>query len=742
MPLSGTRRIQIKALLVVLAFFLSACSDPWNDPNPPEKPNEIVYYGSFSTRLQHLDPARSYSAEEALFIDQIYEAPFRYHFLKRPYVLEPALAEAMPELSYLNEDMQPVDSDAPDLAFTLYTIRLKQGVLYQPHPALAVDNDGNPLYLFENEQESLAYKTLYDFPESGTRELTAHDFVYGLKRLANPRNKSPLLGFLSNYIVGMPEFGQQAMEQEGSGWQDLRNIPLEGLQAINDHTLTIRIKGLYPQFKYWMAMHFFAPMPWEADRFYHNPGFQNRNMTIDWYPIGTGAFMMTRNDPNSGITLERNPNYRFDPYPSEGAPKDKEQGFLTDAGKPMPFIDRATFRMEKESLPQWSKFMQGWYDRSGDDTHNISSSNFDRAFVVSGNGVDLSQEMLDRGITVSTELKPSIYYYGFNMKDPVVGGYTEEKRKLRRAISLVINTEEFLEIFANGRGQAAMGPIPPGISGYIDGEEGIDPYLYDWVNGKAQRKSIEKAQRLLAEAGYPNGRDRKTGRPLVLYLDTVGGSAGPIADWRRRQLEKIGVQLEYRTSDYVRFKQKMRQGNTQIFGWGWLADYPDPENFLFLLESSQTSENCQCDGSNTANYENPEFDRLFAKMKTMENSPEREAILAEMVEMVRRDSPWFGGYHTKEYYLNNSWVTNTKRHGIAADTLKYLRVDTDLRREKQLEWNTPVIWPVAAIFGCIILLVFPAVRAYRHRQTLRVTPMRVTPNSYKTENKEQAGGDK
>ncbi|WP_281647777.1 ABC transporter substrate-binding protein [Parendozoicomonas sp. Alg238-R29] len=722
MPRFGTRRFLSKTLLLTSLLILGACSEPWNDPNPPEKPGETVYYGSYSSRLQHLDPARSYSAEETVFIDQIYEAPFRYHFLKRPYVLEPSLAEAMPEVTYLDKDQQPVPMDSDKLAYSLYTIHLKQGVKYQPHPALANDEWGNALYLFNSPEQSLQYPTLYDFPENGTREMVAGDFVYQIKRLSDPQNKSPLLGFLSNYIVGMSEFGEQVMERPRDQWLDLRKTPLEGVKAVDDYTLTIRIKGLYPQFSYWMAMHFFSPIPWETDRFYNNPGFADRNLTLDWFPIGTGAFMMTRNDPNRGITLERNPNYRFDPFPSEGELADLTNGNLNDAGQAMPFIDRATFRLEKESLPQWSKFMQGWYDRSGDDTHNISSSNFDRAFVVSGDGLELSQEMQDKGITVSTEVKPSIYYYGFNMKDPVVGGYTEDKRKLRRAISLIMNTEEFLEIFANGRGETAMGPIPPGITGYVEGEAGINPYLYDWVNGKPKRKSIEVAKRLLAEAGYPNGRDKKTGKPLIIYLDTTGGSAGPIADWRRRQFEKIGVQLEYRTSDYIRFKQKMRAGNTQLFGWGWLADYPDPENFLFLLTSSQTSESCQCDGSNTANYQNPEYDRLFDQMKTMENSPEREAILARMVEIVRRDNPWMGGYHVKEYYLNNSWVTNTKRHGIARDTLKYLKLDKETRSGKQREWNTPVIWPLLATFAALTLLIWPAVRAYRRRQTLRVSP--------------------
>ena len=720
MPVLGVQKNKHIIFVLGLVMLLTGCSGPWNDPNEPENSGETVYYGSYSSRLQHLDPARSYSAEEALFIDQIYESPLRYHFLKRPYVLEPALAETLPSVSYLNKDKEVVSDNSTEIAYSLYTVTLKPDVLYQPHPAFAKDAMGQPLYLFETAEQSSEFQTLYDFPVSGNRTLKAEDFVYGIKRLADPANKSPLLGFLSNYIDGMSEFSQKMKNRPRDGWVDLRTISFDGINSVDELTFTIRIKGKYPQFRYWLAMHFFAPIPWEADRFYHNPGFQKRNLNIDWHPVGTGAFMMTRNDPNKGITLERNPNYRFDPYPSEGAGADEGNGLLQDAGRAMPFIDRANFRLEKESLPQWSKFMQGWYDRSGDDTHNISSDNFDRAFVVSGAGVDLSPEMRERGITISTEIKPSIYYYGFNMLDPVVGGYSEQKQKLRQAITIAWDMEDFLEIFTNGRGQAAMGPLPPGIPGYKTGEEGINPYIYNWVNGRAERKSIDEAKQLLAEAGYPNGRDAKTGKPLVLYLDTTGGSSGPVADWRRRKLELLGVQLEYRTSDYVRFKEKIRDGNTQLFGWGWLADYPDPENFLFLLDSAQASHKCQCDGNNSTNYENPAFDRLFNKIKVMPDSPERLALLDQAIDIVRKDNPWIWGYHTKEYYLNNSWIYNTKRHGIAQDTLKYLRIDTAQRHRLQREWNKPVIWPLIAIITTFILILLPAVVAYRRRQNLRV----------------------
>ena len=705
------------------AVLLSGCTGPWNDPNPPTNPEKVTYFGSFITRPKHLDPVRSYSAEEAMFIDQIYDPPLQYHFLKRPYELEPATAATMPSLELLNEQLQPLPEDSKEATFSRITIRLKPDTRYQPHPAFAEDESGNSLYVFSTPAEGEQYKLLTDFSATGTRNLTADDYIYQIKRMADPVNKSPLLGLMSGYIVGMKAFGQWAKKSRQPGdWLDLRQQDMEGLEKIDDLTFTIRIKGIYPQFQYWLAMHFFAPVPWEADRFYHNPGFPEKNLTLDWNPIGTGPFMMTVNSPNREIVLERNPNYRKDNYPSEGSEDDLERGYLADAGKPLPFIDKAVYRYEKAATSMWSKFVQGYYDRSGDGNSNINSATFDRAFTTGPDGLELTPELASRDIVVDEEVSPSLYYIGFNMVGPVVGGYSEEKRKLRRAISIMYNDQEYIDIFRNGIGQVAQGPIPPGLFGYTAGKEGLNPHIFDWdeVTQTARRKPVEYAKKLLAEAGYPNGRHRETGKPLILYMDTTAGDSNPRSDWIKKQLAKINVQLEFRATDYTRFKEKMRQGNTQMFGWGWLADYPDPENFLFLLDSRQGLVKCQCDGSNSTNYDNPEYDRLYDRIKTLPNGPERLSAINRMLAIVQKDSPWIWGFNNKEYYLSNQWVYNTKRHGISQATLKYLRVDPDLRAQKQKAWNQPVIWPMFAGIGLLLMILIPGIRAYRQRQKLTI----------------------
>ena len=720
-----TTKICGAALLGALMLLGGCGGPPWNNPNPLYDDDLLIYQSVMSPAPpKHLDPAVSYASDESLFIMQIYEPPMGYHYLKRPYELIPLSLESFPELSFLEAQGIEVAEDDDTFVYSRYTLRVRADEHYQPHPAFALDDQGKPLYVFDTAVEGANYRQIPDFPETGSRPVLANDFVYAIKRLADPENGSPMLGFMTHYIVGMEAFSQQLAEIPRDGWLDLDQYPMEGLKVLDDHTLTITIKDRYPQFIYWLAMQFFSPIAPEVDRFYHNPGFAERNLTLDWWPVGSGPFMMVKNDPNSEIVLERNPNFREDFYPSEGGPGDLENGLLDDAGKRVPFVDRAVFRLEKEVLPLWTKFLQGYYDRSGE-VHGNTSRVYDQAFVVGPDGVEMSGDLADHNITMSPDVKPGIYYYGFNMRDPVVGGYTEDKRKLRQALQIAFDTEEYLNIFQKGNGIASQMPIPPGIPGFLEGEAGINPYVYDWVDGEPKRKSLDYARQLLAEAGYPNGRDARTGEPLKIFIDVQSQAiSNTIMNWMDRAFGEIGVQVEYRPADWNRTREKLLTGNTQIFSHGWLADYPDPENFLFLLYGPESPLDCKCDGANNSNYASEIYDAAFTNIRVLPPGPERDELVALAVEQYRKDAVWLFAYYPKDIYLNNSWVYNNKRHGVSKATLKYTRVDAQERARKQIAWNQPVTWPLYAGALLLFSLLAPGVIAYRRRQkaTARRTP--------------------
>ena len=559
-------------------------------------------------------------------------------------------------------------------------------------------------------------RRLADFAETGSRELTADDYIYQMKRLAHPRLHSPIFGMMAERIEGLAALGKilqaEAAKAPAGGWLDLDRYPLAGVEKVDRYTWRVRLKGKYPQFLYWLAMPFFAPVPREADRFYSQPGMAEKNLSLDWYPVGTGPYMLTENNPNSRMVLERNPNFHGETYPCEGDPGDREKGLLADCGKALPFIDKVVFTREKESIPYWNKFLQGYYDASG-----ISSDSFDQAVRLNvGGDVQLTEEMQEKGIRLLTSVRASIFYMGFNMQDSLVGGLGDGGRKLRQAISIGIDQEEFISIFMNGRGIPAMSPLAPGIFGFEEGQGGINPVVYDWRDGAPRRKSIESARRLMAEAGWPNGRNARTGEPLVLNLDTTGGGMGDKSrlDWLTRQFAKLDIQLVVRSTDWNRFQEKLRKGAVQMFYLGWNADYPDPENFFFLLHGSETR--VKHGGENSANYMNPEFDRLFERMKNMENGPERQQIIRQMVHLVQQDAPWVFGFHPKNYTLGHRWLYNRKPTDVGNNTLKYQRVDGADRAARQREWNQPVRWPLALLLLALAGLLVPAVRAHRRRE--------------------------
>ena len=712
-----TQRINFRALLssrycialIALAFFVS-CGVP-NNPYPKSEQDEEIYYSTFAEEPKHFDPAVSYSSDEYTFIQQIYEPPLRYHYLKRPYELIPLTAEAVPQPQYYNTGGKELSSDtaAAFVARAVYEIRIRPGIMYQPHPCFAKTESGVLRYHTLEKADVKGFTEINDFPMTGTRELIAADYVYQIKRMADPRLACPILSTLQDYILGMETYSTAL-----ANGQEEATFP--GVEVVDRYTYRVILKAKYPQFIYWLAMPFFSPMPKEAIDFYSQPVMKERNITIDRFPVGTGAYRIETLLAHKEIVLVKNENFRVERYPSGGEPGDRDAGLLDDAWETVPFIPKVVYKLEKEYIPRWNKFLQGYYDSSG-----ISSDTFDSAIAFDDTGDPRASEALKtKHIVLRTSVEPTTIYLAFNMLDDTVGGYTPEKQKLRQAISIALDYEEYIEIFLNGRGVASHSPLPPGIFGYEAGESGINPYIYDWdvSTNRPVRKSIEAARQLLAEAGYPGGQDSK-GNPLIVSFDNTWNSAGATSQlmWMRNKLEQLGITMESRTTDYNRFRDKVKNGNFQIIFWGWHADYPDAENFLFLLHGPNSK--ALRDGENAANYDNPEYNRLFEKMKNMENSPERLTLIREMNRLLQRDAPWVFVYHPVVFGLSHQWLKNSKPSALGRGNFKYLRIDASQRTESRQAWNQPIVWPLWVCLGLLILGTIPAVITIwkRERQT-------------------------
>jgi oligopeptide transport system substrate-binding protein len=694
----------------------------WNSPYSEDKLAEPILMSSFSSPPKHLDPVVSYNSNEWQFLSQVYEPPFQYHYFKVPYEMEPLTLTGMPTLRYMDLSGQvlPKETRTEEIAFTEYHFQLKAAIEYQPHPCFVKSSDGALRYQNLTEADLEGIETPGDFAEQASRNLTAADYVYAIKRMAVRKNHSPILDAMTQYIVGLKDYSKIASKQKlPTQW--IRQNDIEGIEVLNDREFTLRIHGVYPQFLYWMTMNFFAPIPWEAEDFFNQDVLHTKNIKLDTYPVGTGPYMLVENNPNKLIRLAKNPNYRQDLFPeiseqeiaASPFPEQLKQ-MQASVGQPLPFIESVEYHLEKESVPLWNKFLQGYYDASG-----VSSDSFDQAMSVGSAGdLSLTDSMREQNIQFVSSVMPTLYYFAFNMVDPVVGGYSEKQQKLRQAISIALNFDEYVSIFRNGQGEAGQGPIPPGLYGYQPGEAGVNPYIYDWVNGRAQRKSLDDAKQLLVEAGYPNGL-KTDGTPLTLNFDSsqTGPDAQAQLNWMRKQFAKLGIELVIRATDYNRFQDKVRGAKTQMFMWGWNADYPDPENFLFLLAGENASIHTEGGGVNSANYDRPEFNQMFQKIKTLENGEERAELIQKMVAMVQKDAPWAWGFYPKGLVLYHHWYQNVFPNPLVNNGLKYKRIDAQARLASVQQWNHPILWPLILFVVLVLGSVVPLWRAYGQRQT-------------------------
>jgi len=566
-----------------------------------------------TSRIRGFDPVKAGDVASSLAIGKIYEGLVQYSYLARPYRLEPMLAESMPDIS---EDG------------LVYTFRLRPGIYYQDDPC---------------------------FERTGGkgRELVAGDFVYSIKRIADVKNESTGYWAFNNRIEGLDEFREISRGEEPTDYDAV--VP--GLTAPERHVFRVRLKRPYPQLLWILSMHYAFAVPREAVEFY-GEDFLN-------HPVGTGAFRLKSWKRNYRIEFERSPKWketgRTETYPSEGESADAEAGLLADAGKPVPFLDRIVQYVIDDPSTRWLKFVTGGFESSG-----VSRDNWD---VVINQDKGLTEDLEDMGVRLYATPTLDVYYIGFNMDDPVLGQSEDPEtdlkhRKLRQAITCTFDSDRWVQ-FYNARIARAKGPIPPGVGGYDDKPS---PYPFD----------LEKAAKLLAEAGYPGGIDPETGKRLQLTME-LGSGADPDV---RQSVElmvdfvsKIGVILKPSYNNWPIFLAKMERRQCQLYRLGWVADYPDAENFLQLFYGPNDSP-----GPNHSNYVNEEFDRLYEKIRVMEDSPERTGIYKQMADIVIEDCPWIFMHHPMAYGLHHQWLDNYKPHDFPYGMAKYRKIDIEARR--------------------------------------------------------------
>ncbi len=565
--------------------------------------NEMNFFEG--SQIKGLDPIQANDLYSHRMVAQMYEGLMQYSFLERPYKAEPALADGMPAVS---EDGK------------VYTFKIKKGVRFADDKC---------------------------FQDGKGREITAEDFIYSWKRLADIKNLSEGWWVFDGRIEGLDEFREYTKSVEDATKVDYSR-PVAGLKALDRHTLQVNLKKPFPQLLFILCMGFTRVVPKEAVDLYGKE-FLN-------HPVGSGPYMLKSWVKGSKLVLEKNPNFREEYYPTVGEESDKTEGRLADAGKRVPFIDRINVHIIIEDQPRWLKFMRGDLDVIAP-----PKDNYDAALP----GGRMGPELQKMGIVNFKMPRLDVVYNAFNMEDPVLGLPGGAKAlALRRAISLALDRDKFVELMYNGRALHAKGPIPPGLDGY-------EP---EWDNPYAKHDP-ERARQILKEA-FPDGKI-----PTLVYEASSGSTARQLAEFIQKNYQNVGIKMEINTNTWPELDKKVRTKRAQIYGMAWQADYPDAENFLMLFYGPNESP-----GPNGSNYKNPQFDELFAKASTMQPGPERTELYKKLARMVADDAPWSFEVHRLADTLIHPWLKNYKPHDPGHGFFKYYRIDQE-EKKRRLGFN-------------------------------------------------------
>lgn len=547
------------------------------------------------------DPAKAGDVNSIVVIGGIMEPLLTFDYLARPVRLVPLTAVALPEVT--------------DGGRT-YTFKIQPGIHFASDPAF----------------------------RGRKRELTAHDYVYAIKRLVDPALRSPNAFHVAGKIVGLDERARR-------GGKFDYDAPVEGLQAIDRFTLRIRLTRSDPTFGYVMAHSATSAVAREVIDAY--PG------EAESHPVGTGPYKLKSWTRASKIVLESNPDFRnvvwsFVPGSDPGDTAVAE----AMRGKRLPQAGVVEIQVFHEPQTIWLAFLDGKVDLA-----TVPDSL--TPLALNGNG--LAPDLASRGIRLSRLLEPAVAYTAFNMRDPVIGGFATEKIALRRAIAMAYDNQEEIKVLRKGNAVELEMLVPPGIAGH-SGEyrSGVhhDPAL---------------ANRLLDEMGFRKGRDGyrmlPDGEPLAIRYSTQrDAGARDAAELWKKAFDSIGVRL---TVDQGYFPDQIKAAQAcryQMWSYGWFADYPDGDNFAQLLAGGSVHQ------SNAACYASPAYDALYAQSRELADSPERTRLFERMARQMETDAPWrlhIAGYRNA---LSQARVVGYKAHPFLYATYMYVDVDDAPRR--------------------------------------------------------------
>ena len=570
-------------------------------------PNKVLHY-AFEVAETGFDPAQISDWYSSIVNEQIFDTPLRYDYLARPVKLKPNVLAALPEIS----------ADG-----TVYTLRFRKGIYFADDAAFG----------------------------GKKRELVAADLAYTMKRLYDPKVKSPNLYFLDGKIAGMEPLKKKAKDTGAFDY----DMATEGFELVDRYTLKIKLQYADYNFTYLLAsVNSSAIVAREVIEKYADD--------IMAHPVGSGPYRLAAWKRSSRIVLEANPNFREEYFDAEPPTDDAEKQAIAAKmkGKRIPQIGRIEISPVEEDQPRWLAFL----NKEHDFIDRVPNEFANHAFP----GNKLAAYLSKEGVQMDRQPGLEVTYAYFAMENPVVGGNAPEKVALRRAVVLGFDTNEEIRIIRKNQAVPAQTPVAPGAFGF---EENFRTTANDFDPARARA--------LLDMFGYVDRdgdgyRENPDGSKLELELATAPTQRDKQFDelWKK-SMDAIGIKLRIKKARWPDLLKESRAGKLMMWQLGWGGPYPDAEAFFVMLYGPNSGQ------ANHARFKNAEFDRLFEKARGTPPSPERVAIYREMSRLFLVNAPWKLGGHRVLTDLSHPWVIGHTRHPVNRATLRYLDIDLDLQ---------------------------------------------------------------
>lgn len=437
------------------------------------------------------------------------------------------------------------------------------------------------------------------FPNGKGRKCVAADFAYSFGRLIDAKVASSGSWIFSDKVAGKQAF-----------------------IAPNDTTFIIQLKQPFPPLLSLLTAQYGSVVPHEVVTHY------GKDFRV--HPIGTGPFRFKYWKEREVLVLLKNPNY-FE--------KDS-------AGRRLPYLDavKATFISDKQTA--FMAFIKGDIDFF----NGIDGSYRDDILTKSGK---LTRKYRGKFI-LNTRPYLNTEYLGMlvDTNIAIVKHSPLKILKIRQAINYAIDKQKMIKYLRNGVGTPAYaGFIPKGMPGF--NEKQVHGYTYD----------PDKAKHLLAQAGFPNGRNLPE---IVLNTTTTYRD---LIEYIQGQLEAVGIKTRVEVGQMASLRELIAKNSVNFFRGQWIADYPDGENYLSVFYSK----NKIPFGPNYTGFNNKQFDALFEQTYRQPNDSLRYKLYQQMDNIVMQQSPVVVLYYDKLVNLYQKNISGFSRNGQNLMVLKRMR---------------------------------------------------------------------